>query len=210
MTMRILLLPFLTLLLSAQTPDPRPVIAFLGDSLSEGMGVAPGKSFPDVVQRRLDRGGYKYKVVNLGVSGDTTTGGLGRLPYTLSLKPKILVVELGGNDGLRGIPVSKSKANIEQMIVRAQKAGSQVMLAGMTLPPNYGPEYVKSFEAMYKDLATKYKVRLIPFLLEPIRAQYESRPGLMQPDGIHPTAEGHELVADHVMRYLKLLLTKRT
>lgn len=188
------------------TPDERPVIAVLGDSLAEGYGVADGKSFPDAVQRRLDRAGFDYRVVNLGVSGDTTTGGLGRLNYALSLKPAVLVLELGGNDGLRGVPVPKTKANLEQMIVKARGAGASVLLAGMTLPPNYGPEYISSFENAYKDLARKYKLPLIPFLMETIRDELKSRPNLMQGDGIHPTADGHELIADTVMRYLKPLL----
>lgn len=198
----------LTLLLAAPTQDVRPTIVFLGDSLSEGYGVAQGKSFPDVVQRRLDKDGLKYRVVNLGVSGDTTTGGLGRINHALSFKPSVLVVELGGNDGLRGIPVAKSKANIEQMIVRAQQAGAKVLLAGMTLPPNYGPDYIKSFETMYKDLSVKYKVPLIPFLMSSIREQMATRKGLMQGDGIHPTAEGHELVADTVMQALRGMLKR--
>ncbi|MDZ4798040.1 MAG: arylesterase [Bryobacteraceae bacterium] len=198
----------LTWLLAAQTQDVRPTIVFLGDSLSEGYGVAQGKSFPDAVQRRLDKDGSRYRVVNLGVSGDTTTGGLGRINHALSFKPAVLVIELGGNDGLRGIPVARSKANMEQMILRAQKVGSKVLLAGMTLPPNYGPDYIKSFEAMYTDLSAKYKVPLIPFLMSSIRDQIATRQGLMQRDGIHPTAEGHELIADTVMRYLRGMLRR--
>jgi acyl-CoA thioesterase-1 len=191
----------------AQKPDTRPVIAVLGDSISEGLGVAEGKSFPDAVQRRLDRDGFGFHVVNLGVSGDTTTGGLGRLDYALSLKPAVLIIELGGNDGLRGIPVAQTKQNLEAMVAGAQKAGAKVLLAGMTLPPNYGPEYIRSFENAYKDLAKKYDVPLIPFLMETIREQIQSKPGLMQRDGIHPTAEGHELIAATVMQYLKPMLT---
>jgi len=204
-----MLLYHLTWLLAAQTQDVRPNVVVLGDSIAEGYGVAQGRSFPDDVQRRLDKTGYKYHVVNLGVSGDTTTGGLNRLNYALSLKPQVLVIELGGNDGLRGVPVAQTKSNLEQMIVRAKKAGSQVLLAGMTLPPNYGPDYIRNFEGMYKDLAARYKVPLIPFLMSAIREQYDVRPGLMQRDGIHPTAEGHELIADTVMRYLRPML-KRT
>ncbi|MBC8165211.1 MAG: arylesterase [Bryobacteraceae bacterium] len=204
-----LVLSLLTSLVSAQTlysQDRRPAIAILGDSLAEGYGVAQGKSFPDGIQRRLDSTGYRYHVVNLGVSGDTSTGGLGRLSYALSLKPAILLLELGGNDGLRGVPVSQTKANLERIIVAAQNAGTQVLLAGMTLPPNYGPDYIRSFENAYKDLAKKYRLPLIPFLMEAIRDQFASRKGLMQGDGIHPTADGHELIADTVMRYLKPML----
>ena len=156
------------------------MIAVLGDSISEGLGVAEGKSFPAAVQRRLDRDGFGFQVVNLGVSGDTTTGGLGRLDYALSLKPAVLIIELGGNDGLRGVPVAQTKANLEAMISGAQKAGAKVLLAGMTLPPNYGQDYIRSFENAYKDLAKKYDVPLIPFLMESIREQIQSKPGLMQ------------------------------
>jgi len=186
--------------------DKSPVIAVLGDSLAEGYGVAEGKSFPDQVQKRLDTAGLHYHVVNLGVSGDTTTGGLGRLAYALSLKPEVLLLELGGNDGLRGVPVAQTKANLEQMITRSQAAGTQVLLAGMTLPPNYGADYISTFENAFKDLAKKHRLPLIPFLMEAIRDQMATRPGLMQGDGIHPTAAGHELIADTVMHYLKPML----
>jgi acyl-CoA thioesterase-1 len=188
--------------------DTRAAIVILGDSLAEGFGVAAGKSYPDIVQSTLDRRGYSYRVVNLGVSGDTTTGGLSRMSYALSLKPEILVIELGGNDGLRGIPVSATKANLEKMIVAAQNSGVAVLLAGMTLPPNYGPEYIRKFEAVYHDLAQTYKVQLIPSLMRPIAEQIESRPGLMQADGIHPTAEGHELLGATVVRYLMPMLRR--
>jgi acyl-CoA thioesterase-1 len=172
------------------------------------MGVGKGKSYPDIVQRTLDGKGYSYRVVNLGVSGDTTTGGLSRLTYVLSLRPAILVIELGGNDGLRGIPVSSTRANLEKMIREAQKAGIDVLLAGMTLPPNYGGDYIRKFEAVYHDLAREYKVQLIPSLMRPIAEQIESRPGLMQADGIHPTAEGHELLGQTVVRYLMPMLRR--
>lgn len=188
--------------------DNRAVIVVLGDSLAEGLGVARGSSYPDVVQRKLDRNHYAYRVVNMGVSGDTTTGGLGRIKHALSLKPVILILELGGNDGLRGVPVSATKANLEKMIMAARENGTEVLLAGMTLPPNYGPEYIRSFENAYKDLAREYKVQLIPSFMGRIAEEIESRPGLMQPDGIHPTADGHELLADTVFRYLQPMLKR--
>jgi acyl-CoA thioesterase I len=189
-------------------PDTRPIILAFGDSISEGLGVPTGKSFPDQLQKKLDTTGFSYRVVNLGVSGDTTTGGLGRLDYAVSMKPAVVILELGGNDGLRGIPVASTKANLEKMIGAFQKSGAIVVLAGMTLPPNYGPEYIQQFEAAYKDLATKYKVTLIPFLMEDILAQYKTKPGLMQRDGIHPTAEGHAIIADTVMRYLQKVIKR--
>ena len=188
--------------------DSRPVVAVLGDSLAEGLGVEAGKSFPDLLQRRLDQSGYKYRVVNLGISGDTTTGGLGRIGTVLELKPAIVVLELGGNDGLRGLPLAGTKANLESMIRSAQRAGAEVLLAGMTLPPNYGADYIGQFEAIYEELAAKHRLRLIPFLMEEIRTQMGSNPGLMQPDGIHPTAQGQSLIADTVFKYLQPMLKR--
>ena len=188
--------------------DQRPVIVALGDSLSEGLGVEPGQSFPDQLQRKLDAGGYSYRVVNLGVSGDTTTGGVGRIDYAASLNPAIVILELGGNDGLRGIPVASTKQNLETMIVRMKKAGSAVLLAGMTLPPNYGETYIRNFEKAYQDLAVRHSVPLIPFLMEDIRSRLASTPSLMQRDGIHPTAQGHTVIAETVFRYLKPMLKK--
>lgn len=190
----------------AAKPDDRPLIVAFGDSLAEGFGAETGASFPDQLQRRLDKSPYRYRVVNLGVSGDTSTGGMGRLSYAISLKPEIVILELGGNDGLRGIPVSSTKANLEQMIIGFQKAGASVLLAGMTLPPNYGPDYIRQFESAYKDLAAKYKLHLIPFLMQDILAQYASHPELMQRDGIHPTAAGHAVIADTVFRNLQPML----
>ena len=185
-------------------PDTRPVIAAFGDSLSAGHGAGPGHSYPDYLQRELDRRGYAYSVVNAGVSGDTTTNGLLRVDSVTALRPVIVILEFGGNDGLRGIPISASQANLEQMILVLGKPGSRVVLAGMTLPPNYGPDYIRSFERMYTTLAAKYKLPLIPFLL----AGVAGSPELMQEDGIHPTAEGNSRVAANVLRYLEPLLTK--
>jgi acyl-CoA thioesterase-1 len=193
---------------TATKVDSRPVIVAFGDSISEGFGVQTGSSFPDQLQRKLDESGFSYHVVNLGVSGDTTTGGVGRMDYAVSLKPSVVLLELGGNDGLRGIPVKSTKANLEKMIQAFQEVGATVVLAGMTLPPNYGPDYIRQFEAAYKDLAKKYKLTLIPFLMEDILAQYKARPGLMQRDGIHPTAEGHGIIANTVFRYLQPVIKK--
>ena len=184
----------------------KPVIAVLGDSLAEGYGAAPGKSYPDQLQGLLERKGYHYQVVNLGISGDTTTGGLSRIQSVTSLKPAIVILELGGNDGLRGVPVGNTQANLDKMIQSSKAAGASVLLAGMTLPPNYGPEYVTRFEGIYKALAAKHHVPLIPFLMEDIRRDIGRNPNLMQRDGIHPTAAGHTLIADTVFRYLKPLL----
>lgn len=182
--------------------DTRPVIVAFGDSLSAGFGADPGKSFPDFLQKDLNAAGLHWRVVNSGVSGNTTTDGLARLSEVLALKPRVTVVEFGGNDGLRGLPTQTTRANLDQMIRMLQAAGSKIVLAGMTLPPNYGPDYIKSFEEIYRDLAVKYKVARIPFLLDGVAVH----PNLMQQDGIHPTAEGNEIVAKTVMRYLTPLL----
>jgi acyl-CoA thioesterase-1 len=185
-----------------QIADTRPIIAAFGDSLSAGFGVEPGKSYPDDVQRLLDAAGYRYRVVNLGVSGDTTTDGLERLPAVLAIHPAIVILEFGGNDGLRGLPVTSTQKNLASIVEAVQRAGSAVLLAGMTLPRNYGPEYIQSFDQMYVDLSRKYKLARIPFLLEGVGGH----PSLMQPDEIHPTAEGAVIVANNVMKYLQPLL----
>ncbi len=185
------------------TQDQRKILVVFGDSLSAGYGLAPGQSFPDDLQKDLDQQGYAWHVVNLGISGDTTEGGVSRIDSATSLKPSIAIVELGGNDGLRGLPLTSTQANLEQMIVAFQHAGARVVLAGMTLPPNYGDEYIHGFEKIYKDLAAEHKLTLIPFLLSDIMTK-DMR--YMQRDGIHPTAAGAEIVAGTVLRTLKPLL----
>ncbi len=178
------------------------MIAAFGDSLSAGFGVEPGKSFPDDLQRLLDTAGYRYRVANLGVSGDTTTDGVERLPAVLAIHPAIVILEFGGNDGLRGLPVESTQKNLADMVEALRKAGAQIVLAGMTLPRNYGPEYIESFEQMYINLSRRYMLTRIPFLLEGVGGHSD----LMQADGIHPTAEGAEIVARNVMKYLQPLL----
>ena len=182
--------------------DTRPVIVAFGDSLSAGFGADPGKSFPDFLQKDLDAAGLKWRVVNAGVSGNTTTDGLDRIREVLAYKPRITIVEFGGNDGLRGFPLETTRTNLGQIIQMVQASGSKVLLAGMTLPPNYGGDYISRFGQIYVDLATKYKIARIPFLLSDVAL----RPGLIQQDGIHPTAQGNEIVAKTVMRYLMPLL----
>jgi acyl-CoA thioesterase-1 len=143
--------------------DTRPAIVCFGDSITAGFGLDTSQSFPDLLQQDLDRHALKYRVVNLGVSGDTTQDGLARVSTALAEKPAIVLLELGGNDGLRGIPLSITQANLAQMIEAFQAGGTHVVLAGMSLPPNYGSTFIQKFEAMYKDLAAKYRVTLIPF-----------------------------------------------
>ena len=189
-----------------QTPpkeDTRKVLVVFGDSLSAGYGLRPGQSFPDDLQKRLDAQGYSWRVANLGISGDTTQGGVARISTAVSLKPALVVLELGGNDGLRGLPLAMTRANLDQMIVAFEHAGARVVLAGMTLPPNYGPDYIHGFENIYKDLAAKHKLTLIPFLMGDIVTR-DLR--YIQPDGIHPTAEGAEIISGTVLRAIKPLL----
>jgi acyl-CoA thioesterase-1 len=181
--------------------DSRPVIVAFGDSLTAGFGADAGKSYPDFLQRELDRGGLRYRVVNAGISGETTTDALARLSTVSALNPAVVIVEFGGNDGLRGLPVPTTRSNLEQIVVALKASGAQVLLAGMTLPPNYGPDYIAAFQRVYSDLAARQKVALVPFLLEGVAGT--SR---MQRDGLHPTADGNRLVAATVMRYLQPLL----
>jgi acyl-CoA thioesterase-1 len=185
--------------------DHRHVLLIFGDSLAAGYGLEAGQSFPDDLQQKLDAEHLPWHVVNQGISGDTTEGGVARLDSGLAAKPEVVVLELGGNDGLRGLPLETTRANLNQMIEAFQQAKAQVLLAGMTLPPNYGPEYIHQFESIYKDLAKQHKTGLIPFLLADIIT-----PDLryLQKDGIHPTAEGAEIVSGTVLRAVKPLLTK--
>lgn len=184
--------------------DNRPVIVAFGDSLSAGYGLDAGLAYPDFLQKELDTAGYNYRVVNQGVSGDTTSGGLSRVAEATELKPDLVILELGGNDGLRGLPVTVTQENLSKMISAFQSAGAEVVLAGMTLPPNYGPDYIRSFEQMYPELAAKHKVRRMPFLLDGVAL----KTGLMQADGIHPTAEGNKIVARSVFKFIEPLLKK--
>jgi acyl-CoA thioesterase-1 len=186
-----------------QKEDTRKVLLVFGDSLSAGYGVPAGQSFPDDLQRKLDTQGYAWRVVNLGISGDTTSGGLARINTALALKPALVLLELGGNDGLRGLPLATTRDNLDQMIAAFVRVGARVALAGMTLPPNYGQDYIRSFETIYSGLAAKYKLPLIPFLLQDI-ATRDMR--YFQRDGIHPTAEGALIVSDTVLRALKPML----
>lgn len=188
---------------SAPAPqDDRPRIVAFGDSLSAGYGADPGHSYPDYLQKLLDNDHRSYRVINEGVSGDTTTDGVQRLPNVVAEKPKLVILEFGGNDGLRGLPVQTTRANLAQMITTLQGSGAKVVLAGMTLPRNYGQDYIHSFEQIYVDLAKQFHVARVPFLLLGVAGTAK----LMQQDSIHPTAEGNAIVARTVYRYLKPML----
>jgi acyl-CoA thioesterase-1 len=183
-------------------PDARPEIVFLGDSLTAGLGLESSLSFPSLIQHRLDELELPFTVVNAGVSGDTSAGGLRRLAWSLQGNPRVLVVALGGNDGLRGLPPDELQKNLAAIIEEAQRAGLVVILAGMEAPPNNGPEYTARFRRVYSELAKTYDVPLIPFLLQGVAGD----PDLNQGDGIHPNPEGARRVADTVWRALEPVL----
>jgi len=194
---------------AARARDTRPAIVILGDSLSAGFGLEAGQSYPDHLQKLIDAKGYVYRVVNQGLSGDTSTGGLARVNECLAEKPEIVLVEFGGNDGLRGIPTANTRANLSAIIERVQAAGVEVVLAGITLPRNYGDDYIKDFDRIFPELAKKYHVTLIPFLLEGLISPAGAVPGMIQQDGMHPTAKGTPIIARTVMAKLEPLLKRR-
>jgi len=182
----------------------RPLIVCFGDSLTAGHGTESGHAYPDYLQQLLDSHGYSYRVVNRGIDGNTTKDGVDRLKDVLSLHPQIVVVEFGGNDGLRGVPITATRQNLDQIVATLMKSGTKVMLAGITLPPNYGPDYIQQFNETYVMLARKYRLPFIPFLLKGVYGT----PGFMQDDGIHATAQGNQQVALNVLQGLKPLLKK--
>jgi acyl-CoA thioesterase-1 len=177
----------------------RPRIVVLGDSLTAGLGLPVDQAYPSLLQQRLKNDGLDYEIVNAGVSGDTSAGGLSRLDWSLDGDVRILIVALGGNDGLRGLPPDTLKKNLSTIIERAQARHIHVILAGMEAPPNYGRDYIVSFHKVYPALAKEYGVPLVPFLLQNVAGITD----LNQSDGIHPTAAGARIVADNVWRVLK-------
>lgn len=177
-----------------------PVILVLGDSLSAGYGIPVEKGWVSLLQRRLVERGFPYRVVNASISGDTTSGGLSRLPAALELhRPAIVVLELGANDGLRGQPPMAMSRNLSQMIERSQQAGARVLLAEMRIPPNYGPLYAQKFQATFGELVQHYAIPLIPFLLDGVAGN----PALIQDDGLHPRAEAQPRILDNVWAVLE-------
>ena len=184
------------------TNDARPAVVFLGDSLTAGLGVAPDEAYPSLIQQKIDAAGLAFHVVNAGVSGDTSAGGLSRLDDALTGDVRVLIVALGGNDALRGLPVDELRKNLATIIERAQARKIPVVLAGMEAPPNFGEGYTVAFRQVYTDLATQYHVQVLPFLLQGV-AGIER---LNQRDGIHPTAEGARIVADNVWTVLRPML----
>lgn len=188
---------------AAAPADPRPVLLAFGDSLTAGLGVPADRNYPAQLQRLLDEKGHRYRVVEAGRSGETSRGGVDRVDSLLAAhQPAIVILELGANDGLRGLPVAQMKQNLGQMIEKIQKAGARVVLAGMEAPPNYGPVYTAQYRKAFADLAREYKAAFIPFFLEGVGGQT----GLNQADGIHPTEDGYTIVTQHVYQVLEPLL----
>ncbi len=189
---------------TAAVPDGRPVIVAFGDSLTAGFGADPGDSYPDYLESDLNAMGYHYQVINEGVSGNTTKDGVDRLQDALRLKPVLVIVAFGGNDGLRGLPIASTRENLDRIVSTVLASGAKVVLGGITLPPNYGPDYIRQFDQTYALLAAKYHVPMLPFLLKNVYGVA----GSMQADGIHATDQGNAQVAKNLLPLIKPLLRK--
>jgi len=197
-----LLILFIVLPARAQVPEAETVL-ILGDSLSAAYGMEVSESWPSLLQDRFDAQGLSYRVFNSSIAGDTTQGGLARLPRLLDRQqPAVVLVELGGNDGLRGLPLEVTRSNLSAMIDHSRDAGAAVILSEIRIPPNYGPSYTEKFNAIFHELAEQDGVTLLPFLLEEIALE----PGMMMADGIHPTAEAQPVILDTVWLVLRPLL----
>jgi acyl-CoA thioesterase-1 len=186
--------------------DHEPVILVFGDSVSAGYGIRVEQGWVNLLAQKITQLGYGFRVVNASVSGETTAGGLSRLPHTLEVqRPRILILELGGNDGLRSLPLETTRDNLDKMIQLAREGKVSVLLVGMRMPPNYGERYTTGFQKMYADLAQQYQLQLVPFLLEKVALN----PAMMQADGIHPTEPAEPLLLDTVWPKLEPLLGAR-
>ncbi len=182
----------------------RPVLVCYGDSITAGYGLLTGQSFPDALQRDLDGRGYHYKVSNQGTSGATTKDAVANLRSILLLHPEVVIVEFGGNDGLRGLPLNQTRRNLDQVLTALENAHIKILLAGITLPPNYGQEYIQQFEQIFRELAQKYHAAFVPMIYKDL----VHVPGTIQPDGIHPTAKGSKIIARTLLPALVPLLRK--
>ena len=189
---------------AAATAQPERVIVAFGDSLTAGQGVAPDQSYPALLAAKLRTDGYSYRVVNAGVSGDTSAGGLRRVDWALKNKPELVLLELGVNDAFRGQDLDRVRANLDTMVTRFEAGGARVLLLGMRLPPNYGAGYAGRFEKIYAEVAERRKVAFMPFFLDGVGAVAR----LNQPDGIHPTAEGYRIIVERLWPYLEPLLRR--
>lgn len=184
--------------------EERPKVVALGDSLTAGLGLAQAEAFPALLQQKIDAAGLGFEVVNAGVSGDTSAGGVRRLDWVLQGDTRVLIVALGANDGLRGLPVDRMKQNLETIITRAKARNIEVVLAGMEAPPNFGPEYTTEFRNAYRELVKAHDVVFVPFLLDKVAGQSQ----LNQGDGIHPNAQGAAILADTMWTALQPMLTR--
>jgi acyl-CoA thioesterase I len=182
----------------------RPILVCFGDSITAGRGLPPGQSYPDFLQQKLDAGGYHYKVINQGTSGATTKDALANIPTILSLHPKIVIVEFGGNDGLRGLPPNVTRHNLDQVLTALESAHIKILLAGITLPPDYGADYIQSFDQIFTSLAAQHHTAFVPMLYKDL----VHVPGTIQEDGIHPTAKGSAIIANTLFSVLKPMLNK--
>lgn len=182
----------------------RPLIVCYGDSITAGLGLNSGQSYPDALQRDLDRLRYSYKVENMGTSGATTKDAVADIRTVLDAHPAVAVVEFGGNDGLRGLPLEQTRKNLDAVLTALNNAHIKVLLAGITLPPNYGPDYITAFDQVYRDLAAKHHVAFVPMIYKDL----VNVPGTIQGDGIHPTAKGSEIIAKTLLPVLRPLLRK--
>jgi acyl-CoA thioesterase-1 len=182
----------------------RPLILCYGDSITAGYGLTAGQSFPDALQRELDKLGYHYTVSNRGTSGATTKDAVANLRSILQLHPTVVIVEFGGNDGLRGVPPDQTRRNLDTVLTALDDAKIKVLLAGITLPPNYGRDYIQAFDKVFSDLAAKHRSAFVPMIYKDL----VSVPNTIQPDGIHPTAKGSEIIASTLMPALRPLLKK--
>ena len=195
-----LLLSVVTLVLQPLCADEPPVLLILGDSLSAGYGMDSDQSWVHLLKTRLNDTGHTYRILNSSISGDTTQGGLARLPRLLDrYQPRIVIIELGANDGLRGINPGITRTNMARMVQSSQQIGANVLLAGIKLPPNYGADYIEQFESMYADIAREYDTLLVPFFMDGI----VFKPGLLQADGIHPNEKGQPVLLENVWQVLE-------
>jgi acyl-CoA thioesterase I len=185
--------------------DPRPRIVCFGDSLTAGYNTEAGQAYPDFLQTDLDQRGYHYRVINAGISGNTTKDAVERVDRILAMKPALVIVEFGGNDGLRGLPIADTRANLDKVLATLTAGGTRVVLAGITLPPDYGPDYIQQFNQTYTLLAKKYHVPMLPFLLQGVFGNE----GMMQADRTHATAAGNKIVATNVLGLIQPLLRKQ-
>ena len=189
---------------SPRAAGPRPVLVCFGDSITAGLGLQPGQAYPNALQKLLDSRGYRYRVVNMGTSGATTKDAVESLHSVLNLHPDIVIVEFGGNDGLRGLPLDQSRRNLDTVLKTLQNAHIKVLLAGITLPPNYGPDYISSFDQLFRELAAKDHPAFVPMIYKNLIHV----PGAIQGDGIHPTAKGSAIIANTLLPALRPLLKR--